>query len=123
MPALLTAAGIGMVIAGIFPTDAVRSGATADAVHSRASALATIALIGGRADVVASLRTPRRSLDAVLAILARLLGAVEPAVAPLDDQRRQPATPLADVARLAHRDRLAVVTSHRAESPTACATD
>ena len=77
VPALLTAAGTGMVIAGIFPTDRVRSGATADAVHSRASALATIALIAA-ALAWSVLRTRRRSTDAVLAMLALLLGAVSP---------------------------------------------
>ena len=46
VPAALVVAGTAMALAGFFRTDADRSGVLADAVHSRASALATIALIG-----------------------------------------------------------------------------
>ena len=79
VPALLAAAGTGMVVAGIFPTDRVRSGATADAVHSHASALATVVLICA-ALTWSVLRTPRHTLDAVLAVLALVLGAASPSL-------------------------------------------
>ena len=50
--ATVAVAGIGMIVAGLFPTDPIRSGPMADLVHSQASAVATIALDRGRAGVV-----------------------------------------------------------------------
>ncbi len=75
--ALLAVAGTGMVLSGIFPTDRLHSGATADAIHSRASALATIALMAS-ALTWSVLRVPLRRLDAALAVIAAGLGAVSP---------------------------------------------
>jgi membrane-associated phospholipid phosphatase len=76
-PAALVVAGIAMALAGFFRTDADRSGVLADAVHSRASALATIALIG--VALAWSLgRVPRHAPAAVLAIVAAVLGIVSP---------------------------------------------
>ena len=67
VPPSLVVAGAGMVVSGIFRTDPGRSGALTDAVHSRASALATVALIGaalawslGRTRRVATWRRARR---------------------------------------------------------------
>ena len=77
VPAALVVAGIAMALAGLFRTDADRSGVLADAVHSRASALATIALIG--VALAWSLgRLPRHVPTAVLAIVAAVLGIVSP---------------------------------------------
>jgi hypothetical membrane protein len=78
-PPLLAVAGAGMVLAGVFPTGRLRSGATTDAVHSYASALATMALIAG-ALTWSICRTPRRRLDTGLAVVAAGLGAASPAL-------------------------------------------
>jgi hypothetical protein len=71
-------AGVGMIMSGLYRTDASRSGATADAVHSAASGLATLALIGAAAfwTTVAS----RRPAPVALAATAVALGAVSPAL-------------------------------------------
>ena len=79
VPALLASAGVGMVLSGIFPTDRLRSGATADAVHSSASALATVALIAS-ALTWSVWRPPRHRLDTTLAVLGAGLGAASPAL-------------------------------------------
>ena len=77
VPLSLVVAGAGMVVSGIFRTDPGRSGALTDAVHSRASALATVALIG--AALAWSLgRTRRRDVASGLAVLAVVLGASSP---------------------------------------------
>jgi membrane-associated phospholipid phosphatase len=73
-------AGLGMIAAGIWRTDSTRSGVLTDAVHSRASALATVALIGA-ALAWSVVRRPRpRSLDlaAGLALVAAVLGVLSP---------------------------------------------
>jgi hypothetical protein len=71
-------AGVGMVLSGLYRTDASRSGATADAVHSTASGVATLALIG--ATVWWTAVGPRRAVPLVLAATAVVLGAVSPAL-------------------------------------------
>lgn len=82
VPAILTVAGIGMVVSAIYRTNPERSGAVADTLHSLASAIATMALI-----VAALLWTfgrlglseaPRRPVAAGLAVLATVLGAISP---------------------------------------------
>ena len=73
-----------MIAAGIWRTDPDRSGATTDAIHSRASAAATLVLIGAALAWSVILRrraTPRRpDLAAGLAVLAAILGALSPAL-------------------------------------------
>jgi hypothetical protein len=71
-------AGVGMVVSGLFRTDAARSGETADAVHSTASGVATLALIGAAVSWTAA--GSRRAIPVVLAAIAALLGAVSPAL-------------------------------------------
>jgi hypothetical protein len=79
--AVVAAAGAGMVLSGMFRTDAERSGVTTDAIHSYASGFSTLALIGtallcslgrrGRA-----LRPP--GIAVALAVLGAILGALSP---------------------------------------------
>jgi uncharacterized membrane protein YuzA (DUF378 family) len=71
-------AGVGMIVSGAYRTDVSRSGATADAVHSAASGLATLALIG--AAVVWTAVASRRTAPIVLAAMSLALGAVSPAL-------------------------------------------
>jgi hypothetical protein len=73
-------AGLGMIAAGIWRTDSTRSGVLTDAVHSRASALATVALIGAALAWSVFRRLHPRSLDlaAGLAVLATVLGVLSP---------------------------------------------
>ncbi len=71
-------AGVGMIVSGVYRTDASRSGATADALHSAASGLATLALIG--AAVVWTAVASRRTAPVVLATMSVALGAVSPAL-------------------------------------------
>jgi hypothetical protein len=71
-------AGVGMVTSGLYRTDAARSGATADAVHSLASGLATLALIG--AAVAWTVLGSRRAAPLLLAVTAVVLGATSPAL-------------------------------------------
>ncbi|MET0458264.1 MAG: DUF998 domain-containing protein [Ilumatobacteraceae bacterium] len=87
--ATFTVAGLGMVASGIWRTDPGRSGATTDAIHSAASAFATLALIVAALAWSVVLRRPdgrgrrgRRRFDvgAVLALLAAVLGALSPAL-------------------------------------------
>ncbi len=86
----VASAGAGMIVAGIYRTDPERSGATADAIHSAASAGATVALIASALALsIVRYRVPcrvpcRRSpawrpdLTAALAIMAGVLGALSP---------------------------------------------
>ncbi len=77
VPAALVVAGVALALAGLFRTDADRSGVLADTVHSRTSALATIVLIG--VALTWSLgRVPRHAAGAVLSIVAALLGIISP---------------------------------------------
>jgi hypothetical protein len=80
----IAAAGLGMVAAGIWRTDADRVGVTTDAIHSRASAVATLVLIVAALawSAVPLWRGPGRGIDlaAVLAVVAALFGAVSPAL-------------------------------------------
>jgi hypothetical protein len=71
-------AGVGMVVSGMYRTDASRSGTTADALHSAASGLATLALIGSAVSWTAF--GSRRAAPAVLATVGLALGAVSPAL-------------------------------------------
>jgi hypothetical protein len=71
-------AGVGMVVSGLYRTDAVRSGATADAVHSTASGVATLALIGATVSWTAF--GSRRAAPLLLAAIAVVLGATSPAL-------------------------------------------
>jgi hypothetical protein len=71
-------AGVGMVVSGLYDTDASRSGATADAVHSAASGLATLALIGAAVSWTAV--ASRRAVLVVLTAMAVVLGAASPAL-------------------------------------------
>ena len=71
-------AGVGMVVSGVYRTDVSRSGATADALHSAASGLATLALIG--AAVFWTAVASRRAAPVVLATMGLALGAVSPAL-------------------------------------------
>ena len=71
-------AGLGMILSGMYRTDASRSGATADALHSAASGLATLTLIG--AAVVWTAIALRRTAPVVLATMCVALGAVSPAL-------------------------------------------
>jgi undecaprenyl-diphosphatase len=78
----VAAAAIGMVAAGIWRTDADRVGVTTDAIHSRASAVATLVLIVAALawSAVPRWRGPGRGIDlaAGLAVVAALFGAVSP---------------------------------------------
>lgn len=78
--AAIGAAGVGLVMAGIWRTDPTRSGVLTDAIHSRASALATVALIGAALSwSVLRHRRPRRlDVAASLAVIAAVLGASGP---------------------------------------------
>jgi membrane-associated phospholipid phosphatase len=73
-------AGMAMVGAGIWRTDPTRSGVLTDAIHSRASALATVALIAAALawSVLRHPRPHRVDLAAALAVLAAVLGIVSP---------------------------------------------
>jgi hypothetical protein len=71
-------AGLGMIVSGMYRTDASRSGTTADALHSAASGLATLALIG--AAVLWTAVASRRTAPVVLATMCVALGAVSPAL-------------------------------------------
>jgi hypothetical protein len=71
-------AGVGMVMSGVYRTDVSRSGETADALHSAASGMATLALIG--AAVTWTAVASRRAAPVVLATIGLALGAVSPAL-------------------------------------------
>ena len=78
---VVTASGLGMVISGIFRTDPERSGVTTDAIHSYASAVSTMALIGTAVLFSLGRRAPRPKLPritVVLALLGAILGALSP---------------------------------------------
>jgi hypothetical protein len=78
---VVTASGVGMVISGIFRTDPERSGVTTDAIHSYASAISTMALIGTAllCSVGRRALTPRLPrITVVLAVLGAILGALSP---------------------------------------------
>jgi uncharacterized protein DUF998 len=78
---VVAAAGLGMVIAGIFRTDPERSGVTTDAIHSYASAFSTMALIATAllCSLGRSAPAPRPPRIAVaLAVLGATLGALSP---------------------------------------------
>lgn len=77
VPTAVVAAGAGLVVAGIYRTDPDRSGVMTDAIHSRASAFATVALIAA-ALVWSVVRARPRDVTAALAIVAATLGALSP---------------------------------------------
>jgi hypothetical protein len=72
------------VAAGIWRTDADRSGVTTDAIHSRASGAATLVLIAAALTWSVARRQPRAAhgsdLGTGLAVIAALLGALSPAL-------------------------------------------
>ena len=80
--AAIGAAGVGLVMAGIWRTDPTRSGVLADSIHSRASALATVTLIGAALawSVVRHPRPRRFDVASSLAVIAAVLGASGPAL-------------------------------------------
>ena len=63
-------AGVGMMLSGVFRTDASRSGATADGLHSAASALATLALIATGAAVATQFGRAAGTAGAMQRLLA-----------------------------------------------------
>jgi hypothetical protein len=75
---LLVIAGAGLGVSAAFSTDPERSGVGADAIHSAASAVATLAVIG--AATCWTLFGPRRGrrVTTALATLGAVLGAVSP---------------------------------------------
>ena len=82
VPLAVIAAGCGMVVSGLYPTDPAGAPTTTERVHSLASGSATLALIGAAVVVLAPrdrLR-PRRAIGpaGVLAGAALALGAVSP---------------------------------------------
>ena len=79
IPTAIVAAGAAMVVAGIYRTDPDRSGALTDAIHSRASALATLMLIGAALAWSVG-RSRKRDVSAALAVVAAMLGALSPAL-------------------------------------------
>jgi uncharacterized protein DUF998 len=79
--AVATSSGVGMVISGIFRTDPERSGVTTDAIHSYASAISTMALIGTTLLCSVGNRELAPRLQRVtvgLAVLGAILGALSP---------------------------------------------
>lgn len=77
---LLAIAGAGMAIAGLFRTDELRSGITADAIHSAASAVSTMAVIaaGGWWALVTARARGRFRATTALAAVGAVLGASSP---------------------------------------------
>ncbi len=82
IPAAIGVAGVGMIVAGVYPTDPVGAETAAEVIHSRASGLASLLLIGA---VYASsvqrgpgrLR-PERGPAGALAVASVALGCVSP---------------------------------------------
>ena len=98
-----------------------RSGATTDAIHSAASAFATLALIvaavdlvGGPAAAPGGGAARPSDVGAVLAIARRRARRAEPGAAPLVVDRHQPAPAVADAADVADGHGLAADTAGRA---------
>ncbi|MET0909142.1 MAG: DUF998 domain-containing protein [Ilumatobacteraceae bacterium] len=80
--AAVAVAGLGMIASGVWRTDPGRSGTTPDAIHSAASAFATLVLIVAALgwSVVPHRDRHRPDVGAVLAVLAAVLGALSPAL-------------------------------------------
>ena len=78
--ALLVVGGVGMILAGVWPTDLLGTRPKAGDIHSRASAAATVAVIAAALirSVVVPPSRPRARLDAALALLGALLGILGP---------------------------------------------
>jgi hypothetical protein len=82
IPAAIVVAGVGMIVSGVYPTDPFGAETAAEVIHSRASALASLLLIGA---VSASsvergpggLR-PERGPAGALAVASVALGCVSP---------------------------------------------
>jgi hypothetical protein len=82
IPAAIVVAGVGMIVSGVYPTDPFGAETAAEVIHSRASALASLLLIGA---VYASsvergpggLR-PERGPAGTLAVASVALGCVSP---------------------------------------------
>ena len=81
VPLAVIAAGCGMVVSGVYPTDPAGAPTTTERVHSLASGSATLALIGAAVSysLLGRLR-PRRAIGpaGLLAGAALALGAVSP---------------------------------------------
>jgi hypothetical protein len=75
---LLVIAGAGLGVSAAFSTDPERSGASADAIHSAASAVATLAVIGAAACWTAFGTGRGRRVTTALATLGVVLGAASP---------------------------------------------
>jgi hypothetical protein len=84
IPLAVVAAGCGLVVSGLYPTDPVGAPTATEKIHSVASGAASVALIGAAVAscLLARAGRPRRPVGAagVLAGVALALGAVSPAV-------------------------------------------
>jgi Protein of unknown function (DUF998) len=82
VPAAVIAAGCGMVVSGLFPTDPAGFPTTSERVHSLASGAASMVLIGAALLSTLGARSRRRRLatdwTGALAVAALMLGAVSP---------------------------------------------
>jgi membrane-associated phospholipid phosphatase len=83
VPIAVAAAGVGMVVAGIYRTEPDRVGSMSELVHSRTSALATLALMAAAVTwsiVGRDAASPSWRFDtpATLALAAAVIGAVSP---------------------------------------------
>jgi hypothetical protein len=82
VPFAVIAAGVGMVVSGVYPTDPVGAPTTAESIHSVASGSASVVLIGAAVtwSVLRWGRRPRPALGVtgVLACSALGLGAASP---------------------------------------------
>lgn len=82
IPAAIAAAGVCMIVAGVYPTDPRGAETTAEVVHSRASGLASLLLLGavyGSAVLRGPGRLrPERGPAGALAVVSVALGAVSP---------------------------------------------
>ena len=82
IPAAIAVAGVGMVVAGVYPTDRLGAETAAEVIHSRASGLASILLIG--AVYASSVERgpgrfrPERGPAGALAVASVALGCMSP---------------------------------------------
>jgi len=110
-PLALIAAGCGMVVSGLYPTDPAGAPTTTERVHSLASGSASVALIGAAvaSPFLSSGRPPRRAKGpaGVLACGALALGVVSPVLNENGLDGAEPTTPVADPDGLATRDGVA----------------
>ena len=82
IPAAIAVAGVGMILAGVYPTDPFGAETAAEVIHSRASGLASLLLIG--AVYASSVERgpggirPERGPAGALAVASVALGCVSP---------------------------------------------